>query len=229
MKKVFLLMSIALIACVSMAVISCSNEDEHPLEINGKKDITIKLHIPNTVVHNINKKINMLFSSNGNLKSLKKNTASEEIHDLTDTEAKCILSPLVTYGVDIRDQLLQAAENDELLITLEERELLENMDDSQLAGLAYFSHALAEQTTAEDEEENELDEFAYTVQDVKECLTVAMGIDIALDLYRYFKGTSALMTAKTALQIGKAFMKRTMGWIGIAYTAYKFGRCLHER
>lgn len=33
MKKVLFLMSIALIACVSMAVISCSNEDEHPLEI----------------------------------------------------------------------------------------------------------------------------------------------------------------------------------------------------
>lgn len=37
------------------------------------------------------------------------------------------------------------------------------------------------------------------------------------------------MTATNALQIARGLIGRTVGWIGIAYSAYKFGKCLRNR
>lgn len=83
--------------------------------------------------------------------------------------------------IDIRDQLIEAAKNNELSISDEEFEDMQNMDDSQLAALAYFTFSLTDETLVEDDEDIELDEDAYTWKDIKDCLFEAVGVNIITD------------------------------------------------
>ena len=131
--------------------------------------------------------------------------------------------------IDIRDQLIEAAKNNELSISDEEFEDMQNMDDSQLAALAYFTFSLTDETLVEDDEDIELDEDACTWKDIKDCLFEAVGRELVSGIEGYIQGTKTLMTATTALQIARGFFTRTLGWIGVAYSAYKFGRCLRNR
>ncbi len=213
---------------ISVVFTSCTNEEETNSGLL-KEETTIKVLLPGEVYRNVNKKLNAklnkpLTNTNGNSE-----TPSYTDVDFSEEAAQEILQPLVVYGIDIRDQLIEAANNNDLSISDEELEDMQNMDDSQLAALAYFTFSLTGQTLTEDDEDIELDEDAYTWKDIKDCLFEAVGRELVFGIQGYIQGTKTLMTATTALQIARGFITRTLGWIGVAYSAYKFGRCLHNR
>ena len=219
MKKNFFMMSLALMAV--FVVISCSNEEEK--DSLSEKESSIEIKVSKTVFRSVNKKLKAKFSVNDT-------RANSSI--ISEEEAQEILQPLVEGGEDIREQLIQAIFDGELVVTSEEITELKNMDDSQLAGLAYFTYSLAENVEDEPVDEGIIDEFAIasiTKQEVFECMTVAMGLQLVSDLYKYFNGTAQLMTVTEALAIGKAFFKRTSGWVGVAFIVYEYGSCIHEK
>ncbi len=213
---------------ISVVFTSCTNEEETNSGLL-KEETTIKVLLPGEVYRNVNKKLNAklnkpLTNTNGNSE-----TPSYTDVDFSEEAAQEILQPLVVYGIDIRDQLIEAANNNDLSISDEELEDMQNMDDSQLAALAYFTFSLTDETLVEDDEDIELDEDAYTWKDIKDCLFEAVGVSIITDANKYISGTKTLMTATNALQIARGLIVRTVGWIGIAYSAYKFGKCLRNR
>lgn len=217
------MMSLALMA---FATTSCNNEDE--MAIDSKKEATIEVEVPKQIFNDVNKKLNARLSLNGT----RAGSSGNGYEPISEEEAQEILQPLVEYGEEVREELLQAAQQGELDATSEELVDLENMDDSQLAGLAYLMCSLDEITNDEPIDEEIIEEFSFaniTRYEIVECLSVAMGFQLVSNLYRYVSGTAQLMTATEAFAIGKAFIKRTWGWVGAAYVAYEYGSCIHDK
>jgi hypothetical protein len=149
-------------------------------------------------------------------------------YEVTENEAKEILTPLITNGQQIQQQFLEF--KDTLDLTDEEVLIVENLTESQLAELSFTLN-----TIYNDAVETE----SISSEDIIECLKYATGIEDLLDILeaadevenikKIYQGTKMLMTAKTTKQIIRALAKRTSGYVGIVWMIYEFGDCINNR
>lgn len=149
-------------------------------------------------------------------------------YEVTENEAKEILSPLITNGQQIQQQFLEF--KDTLELTDEEVLIVENLTEAQLAELSFTLN-----TIYNDAVETE----SISSEDIIECLKYATGIEDLLDFLQavgevesiknIYQGTKMLMTAKTTKQIIRALARRTMGYAAIVWMVYDFGDCINKR
>lgn len=156
------------------------------------------------------------------------NTTRALGEEFTEAEAQELMQPFVQDGANVRSQILGLSE--ELELSDEDVELLNGMDESQLAELSVALNGI------EQEFINNSLEVSYTWEDVADCLMQATGISSIGDLVKdglsiqcvknLRDGTKALIDAKGALNIAKAIGKRTLGVVGVVWMLYDFGDCL---
>lgn len=238
-KNAFRRKGLVLIYILTLTIlsVSCSNDNiEDVIHRNCKEAKSLKVFMKDSFLddntfNNVNKSLYSLFNdtrgtdSDGNLSPKT---------DITIEDAKSVLSPLVPSGKILRDNILDEAAKKEFNVTDEEIERLKNMDDAQLAELAYYNNVMVrlQETTGtipNDCESNQAYYAKYSKQDILDCLTFAIGLDTASYLYGYISETAALISAKTAIKIGLAVVGRTLGWVGVAYSMYQFGDCLSKK
>lgn len=210
MKKFFLFFALVTL------FVGCTQENE--LLKNQKGEILMDSHVSKDHFNGVNKKIRTLFAT----------TRSENV--ISEDEAMKILSPLVESGKEIREDFISLQSKGEINISSNEMSELCEMDDSQLAELAYFMEA-ATQVSYEDY--SGLEEYSskmkYKFQDFVDCLSFATGVSVISGLYGYVDGTAGLITAKTAWKIARVFIGRTLGAVGVAIAIYDFGDCMYKK
>lgn len=154
--------------------------------------------------------------------NLTTNSDFEELDDeQMEAKAKKVFSPYVQDGIAIRDEVIGCASAGTLNVSPEEMRDFENLDETSLAGLAYYMSIL---TVVEKQEPLTIDgePLTLTMQGVRDCLSLSLGFDAISGMIGYISGTRGLITATTAFRIGLSFMKRTLGWVGLAYCTYEF-------
>lgn len=160
--------------------------------------------------------------------NLTTNSDFEELDDeQKEAKAKEIFSPYVQDGITIRDEVVKCASAGTLNVSSEDMQNFENLDEVSLAGLAYLMSIL---TVVEKDEPLTIDgePLTLTMQGVCDCLSFSLGFDAITNIGGYISGTRGLITASTAFDIGLSFMKRTLGWVGLAYCTYEFVRCIKK-
>lgn len=155
---------------------------------------------------------------------------------MSEAEAQKLLSPLVKDGKSVRDQILKAAEVGELKINPEETQQLIDMKDEQLAGLSFAVYVVQDPAVMDDlfglidiNVGGGKQISSYSKKELIDCLSFAVGLGAISGLYSYVDGTASLITARTAFAMARAFIGRTLGWIGVAYAMYEFADCLHSK
>ena len=214
MKKIILFVS----ACL-LVLYSCDNE-ERVMDKDSKVDNVMLTYDVDT---------DLLNSINANLAE-RLGTDTRTNVAMTEQEAQEILSPLVQQGCEMRNELVQLAEDKKIDLSAMEVKELKDMKDQELAEFAYFMQAVTQEEFADYDEMHAVSlEHKYTRDDVWECFKYAVGLQDLEYAVWYYQGTKALMSAKRAFSIIKPIIKRTAGWIGLAYTIYQFGDCLHGK
>jgi len=146
--------------------------------------------------------------------------------ELTENDAISILQPFAKDGLVIRNQLI--SQKAELSLTPQDVSELEGMTDSQLAELSFAFMTICNEASAK----------GVSWGDIGDCLMHATGITDLSALIKgcgigcvgwYVQGTKTLMTATAAKQIIKAFAKRTVGWVGVAWMIYDFADCMNSK
>ena len=200
-KKLILLAAVISSCISSFFFASCSDEVN-----NTKKEtdgVLITCNISDKQIKDINKKMQDLFNV----------SRTNSAVSITEEQAMDILSPLIPQGLSIRNQIVNNAELGNLNISADELQLLLNMDDSQLAELAYYIVTVADI----DPELYDDGMKKYTGQQLLDCLSTAIGLDAVTGLWGYIDGTATLVSASSAWTIGRALIGRTLGWVGVAY------------
>ena len=208
-----ILLAAVISSCISSFFFaSCSDEVN-----NTKKEtdgVLITCNISDKQIKDINKKMQDLFNV----------SRTNSAVSITEEQAMDILSPLIPQGLSIRNQIVNNAELGNLNISADELQLLLNMDDSQLAELAYYIV-----TDADIDPELYDDGMKkYTGQQLLDCLSTAIGLDAVTGLWGYIDGTATLVSASSAWTIGRALIGRTLGWVGVAYAIYSYVECLNN-
>lgn len=211
-KKLILLAAVISSCISSFFFASCSDEVN-----NTKKEtdgVLITCNISDKQIKDINKKMQDLFNV----------SRTNSAVSITEGQAMDILSPLIPQGLSIRNQIVNNAELGNLNISADELQLLLNMDDSQLAELAYYIVTVADI----DPELYDDGMKKYTGQQLLDCLSTAIGLDAVTGLWGYIDGTATLVSASSAWTIGRALIGRTLGWVGVAYAIYSYVECLNN-
>lgn len=160
--------------------------------------------------------------------NLTTNSDFEELDDeQMEAKAKKVFSPYVQDGIAIRDEVIGCASAGTLNVSPEEMRDFENLDETSLAGLAYYMSIL---TVVEKQEPLMIDgePLRLTKDAFFDCLSFSLGWDAISGIDGYISGTRGLITASTAFRIGLSFMKRTLGWVGLAYCTYEFVHCIKK-
>lgn len=211
-KKLILLAAVISSCISSFFFASCSDEVN-----NTKKEtdgVLITCNISDKQIKDINKKMQDLFNV----------SRTNSAVSITEEQAMDILSPLIPQGLSIRNQIVNNAELGNLNISADELQLLLNMDDSQLAELAYYIVTVADI----DPELYDDGMKKYTGQQLLDCLSTAIGLEAVTGLWGYIDGTATLVSASSAWTIGRALIGRTLGWVGVAYAIYSYVECLNN-
>lgn len=211
MKRTF---NIAISFFLAVLLTSCSQEsfvnDSNSLEVQINSNLSPKDYT--NIIAQINEAVRYPTRSSEN--------------ELTENEAIPMLQPLVNDGALIRDQLI--LQKKELTLTTQEVSELERMTDSQLAELSFTIITICNEASAK----------GVTWGDVADCLMQATGITDLSALVKgcgigcvswYAQGTKALMTQTAVKQIIKAFAKRTVGMVGVAWMIYDFADCMNSK
>lgn len=152
---------------------------------------------------------------------------------ITEVEAKKIVSPLSDVGASICNELIVLADEDMLEMSDQEKTDLLNLQPDQLAAIAYFLHSTqlvaTDLSQTEDVSSGALYSAGYSWSDVSDCLWTATGFETLSGIYGYAEGTATLCTAKTAFKVARAFIGRTLGWIGVAVAIYDFANCMNGK
>lgn len=184
---------------------ACTNEDEFTNSSYQDQTYQLKSGITDSQMEEIIDSID---------KYLGINVRSGPI-DLTEEQAKEILQPLTDDGMQIRDDMLESAE--ELNLTQEEIAYLQSMKGDELAALSFttmqLGHVELQQVTK--------DKFV-------DCLFQVIGLDELEDVKDVITGTNDLMKAKKAIKIAKALSKRFFGYIGMMITVIEFTDCINS-
>lgn len=140
---------------------------------------------------------------------------------LTEGQAKNVLKPLINDGYKIRSDLKLYPNNKVNLseqLTQDDYDLLNSLDDCQLAALSLISYTNTAGTTV-------LANGTLTTSDVFNCIGSALGIGSSVCSL----GVQGLISAKTGLAILKAMAKRyCFGYISLAICVYQFVDCIHD-
>lgn len=113
------------------------------------------------------------------------------------------------------------------MLSSDDVNLLVNMTDDEIAGMAYYVGVL--ESYKNDATLNSEMQMKYTKDELIDCLSFAIGFSAISSIYRYLDGTASLMTAKTAFQIGRGLIGRTLGWVGLAIVTYDYVDCLRSK
>jgi len=152
---------------------------------------------------------------------------------ISEEEAKTIVEPLSYKGAEIVDELILLAQEDKLEMSEEEIAEMQALQPDQLAAIAYFLHSTqlaVDSSSPTDASIPNIPKGAkYDWRDVQHCIWSATGLEAITGLYGYVDGTVSLITAKTAFSMARAFIGRTLGWIGVAYAIYDFSVCMKQR
>lgn len=203
--------------------VSCTKSDD-----NAEKTPTLMVKFSAKEFNNTTNKLETLFGGADSYTPITRApNGSNRISPLktVEMEAKEALLPFSAKGEQIRNAILEASSEGTLLLSNIERSNLINLDDASLAGIAYIISTLSIIRQLEPE----INSSKLSKNDFIECLSVAIGFNAISGLYGYISGTAAMMSARTALQLAGAFVGRTLGWVGVAWALYDFGKCVHDR
>ena len=184
--------------------VSCTKSDD-----NAEKTPTLMVKFSAKEFNNTTNKLETLFGGADSYTPITRApNGSNRISPLktVEMEAKEALLPFSAKGEQIRNAILEASSEGTLLLSNIERSNLINLDDASLAGIAYIISTLSIIRQLEPE-----------INSSK------------LSKNGYISGTAAMMSARTALQLAGAFVGRTLGWVGVAWALYDFGKCVHDR
>ncbi|MBF1465265.1 hypothetical protein [Prevotella pallens] len=198
-----------------MFLVSCNQNSEEDLP---NDQVVINTKVTHEKVKQVNHELEQLFSSVKNTEQQRSITRSAPI--INEEEVIRVLSPLSIEGEDLRNQLLKLEKEGKLDLTSTEISELHKMKAPELAGFAYF--------VAQSKMGNGTMK-AIKARDLIDCVSVAVGFSAGSSLWGVFDGTASLVSAKTAWNIGRAFISRTLGWIGVAYAIYEYVDCLKSK
>lgn len=211
-----------LIFCITVFVFSgCSQEELQPKSNeaeNASLDVTC---LDDPIYDKATNQIMALFAR-PKLRKL-------SVDSLESVELECqeILSPLVSNGEQLQEELLEFVESGTLELTQEEQEMLEEMTDEELAAFSYYMHAITDTDTDTDIDLGEAgSKIKYTTANVIDCISVATGVDAIMSIIDIAENTAALITARTAWQVARICIKRYLGWVGLACAIYDFSNCM---
>ena len=136
MKKIILFVS----ACL-LVLYSCDNE-ERVMDKDSKVDNVMLTYDVDT---------DLLNSINANLAE-RLGTDTRTNVAMTEQEAQEILSPLVQQGCEMRNELVQLAEDKKIDLSAMEVKELKDMNDQELAEFAYFMQAVTQEEFADYDE-----------------------------------------------------------------------------
>ena len=194
-------MSIALIACVSMAVISCSNEEEYSENATSVIHCKISKNEIKSIEQAIFKKVHTRTRSG--------------IDGLTEEEAKDILSPLYEEGLNLQEQILANIEANPSEFTNSDIDIIEGLEEEQLAMLAYV---VAQLDQVDEDDPNQPLEMSISADKVMSCIAAAFGVEQIIE---------HALTPKVAIRIAWNLGKRIgLSWVGVALTVYSFVDCI---
>lgn len=221
--RILVLLSFVLLGIFSVSLNSCDNDENVMSQVEKMKTekntyiyCSITADEYNAVFNKVRNTINHSTRALGN--------------EFTEAEAQVVLQPFIDDGISIQKQLI--SNKDELSLTIDDVESLNGMTDDQLAEMSFVLNSMCNGALAQN----------VSFEDVVGCLAYAAGIDDMRDVismigggYRdtlpagYYTGTKMLMTAKTTKQLVKAFAKRTVGIVSIAWMMYDFGDCISKK
>ena len=184
---------------------ACSNEDEITNSSYQDQTYQLKSGITDSQMEEIIDSID---------KYLGINVRSGPI-DLTEEQAQEILQPLTDDGMQIRDDMLESAQ--ELNLTQEDIAYLRGMEGNELAALSFTTIQLGNAELQQ-----------VTKKKFVDCLFQVVGLDELEDVKDVITGTDDLIKAKTAIKIAKALSKRFFGYIGIMITIIEFTDCINS-
>lgn len=184
---------------------ACSNEDEITNSSYQDQTYQLKSGITDSQMEEIIDSID---------KYLGINVRSGPI-DLTEEQAQEILQPLTDDGMQIKDDMLESAQ--ELNLTQEDIAYLRGMEGNELAALSFTTIQLGNAELQQ-----------VTKKKFVDCLFQVVGLDELEDVKDVITGTDDLIKAKTAIKIAKALSKRFFGYIGIMITIIEFTDCINS-
>ena len=220
-------------ALVILVALCCCSSDSTV----ESRDLSVTVNANGKMLSETHQKLATLLGSNSKdslavyqtRANLTTNSDFEELDDeQKEAKAKEIFSPYVQDGITIRDEVVKCASEGLLDESSEDIQNFENLDEVSLAGMAYCMSIL---TIADKDEPLTIDgePLTLTSADVTECLSLAIGFRAVKGIYQYISGTRGLINASTAFGIGLSFMKRTLGWAGLAYCTHEFIQCVKKR
>ena len=106
------------------------------------------------------------------------------------------------------------------LLTEEEKTILMNYDDKQMAELALF---FTEPPTITTEYISTIHRSTIEENKILDCVSAVLGLEEA---YSIFQNTRSLMTARGAVKILKLVGRRYLGWAGLALAVVSFVDCV---
>ncbi|MCH8534974.1 MAG: hypothetical protein LAT51_07900 [Flavobacteriaceae bacterium] len=132
------------------------------------------------------------------------------------------LSPYSDIGMTVMNHIITYHDLRELQPGLSDEEYLsiENPEDSDLALIGFIINL----ANAEG-----YDTYGWTGEQIRECLSFALGIQ---GIYELYKNTKTLAnfgkkyTAKQTLKLVKLIGRRYLGWLGVGLMVYDFADCM---
>lgn len=247
MKTVFVktALSIGLIGMLFVGLCSCNNKiaDDSMTKKASYREVEFvdmsTIHGVAMVVAPITHKIDNHISRS-EMQDTTNTAITKDDLELLETE----MQPFVEVGEAVRDNLVEAEcvedydFNVDECLTAEEKAVLNDMTDAELAAFGFALSVAYEKEALEKLDYEPGYQVSYTSQKLIHCLMVATGIDDIATLFKsgielgcvsgIVKGTQGLITAATAKKIAFALIKRYAGYVGVAYMIYDFGICMSE-
>lgn len=168
------------------------------------------------------------------LASVSSEKIDQQIVDSYETQLTKTMNPLSKVGAEFRTAIINAHKNDVNGFILPSEVLynLQSLDDTQLVELGLMVSAIVKDETIIWE-----DGRMVSYERVVDCLMEATGIIGIIELFTevaggcgsiglYISGTKMLMNSTALINVLKGLGLRYLGVVGMAYTIYKFGKCM---
>lgn len=189
MKKVTFFLASILMFC------SCSSENGKDSEPKPQK-LELSSEITETTLLAVRDVVSLGYDSRGTL---------DEI------ECKTVITPLITDGKNIQNQILEQLSDS---VSEEDIEFFQNLSDEELAALSFLVYTITPNDT-------NVSSRGIDTNRLLHCASVAVGYDAIKKL-----AVGEVVTAVTIRQALLAIGKRYLGYIGFAIMIYEFVECV---
>ena len=194
MKKVFLMMSIILFACVSMTVTSCSNHEETisepKLSIKQKESVNKFCKDFVSFTSSMQKKAHQIGTGKTFMKKIQESIIETQIMTYIEELDESGIEMLLNLGL---------TENDIEAYGLDEQPMLSSMVALSTIYALETSDLIEEDTPFEPEDIPEGFEIVQFLQDARDCMYEVVGIDIQAIGYGIIADTAAEGAVKKAV------------------------------